>query len=660
MELFMKKTLISLSAVLLLTPGSLFSNNTYKDNFYQTVNQTWLASNTIPEEKIEISSFSQIDEKLKDQFQEMMAGFLKKKEPNAEEQMMIDLYLSYTNKAERNKAGISPLLKDLANIEKVNSYEALATIFADLSLKNVNIPYALSVGASLDDPTQYALGISQSGAALPKKYYDNNSSEAQKKIKNLSNYYKDIATLAKFETVDKTVENCMAVEAKLAHLFWTPEKNHEIKNIHNPTTYSKLNTMMSNLDLDGYFKVMDYPEVERLNVYQPSYIEEFNKLFKEIPLPVWKDYLRVHLLMTFAPMLSQGFEDASIKYNISEGLNAKLKPLNVRGVELVSGALSMLFGKYYVKAYFDEKHKEEIIKVVHTITEAYREVLTNSKRLSPATKEKALKKIDEMTFNIGYPNKWLDYTSIKSQKDNLIHNVIEINAFQHKRAVKKLKEKVVDREEWGRSPQEVNAYYNPQNNKFVLLAAILNEPFFDSNGSDAVNYGGIGFIIGHEIGHCFDDMGSQFDEKGRLKNWWTKEDYATFNLLKNKLIAQAEKYEILPGVYANGKIEIGEIIADLSGSEIALKAYLKITDSKKIPRKEALQNFFIQIAKTWRAKYRKQAIVMQNDSDPHPIGEYRTNGTIKNMDTFYEAFDIKKGDPMYIAPEARVHLWPTK
>jgi len=651
---------LSLLGTQLLSASSPSRQSTYKDNFYQTVNQSWLASNTIPEDKVEISSFSQIDEKLKQQFQELISTLMTKSEPNKEEQMIIDFYHSYTNVAQRDKVGATPLSKDLEGIAKVDSYEALATTFAKLSLMNINIPYSFGVGASLDDPTQYELSISESGIFLPKKYYDNNSSVAQKKIQNLSTYYKDIATLAKFATVDKTVENCMAVEAKLAHLFWTPEKNHEIKNIHNPTTYSKLNTMMSNLDLDGYFKVMGYPKVEKLSVSQPSYIEDLNKLFKEIPLEVWKDYLSVHLLMTFAPLLSQDFEKAGIKYSISEGLSAKLEPLPVRGVEFVSAGLSMLFGKYYVKTYFNEKHKVLITNVVRTITDTYREVISHSERLSPATREKALKKIDEMTFNIGYPDKWLDYSSIKSQKDNLIHNIVELSAFGHKRAVKKLKEKVVDREEWGQGPQVVNAYYDPQNNKFVLLAGILNEPFFDTNGSDAVNYGGIGFIIGHEVGHCFDDMGSQFDEKGRLKNWWTKEDYATFNLLKNKLIAQAEQYEILPGIHANGKIEIGEIIADLSGSEIALKAYLKITDSKKVPRKEALQNFFIQIAKTWRAKYRKQAIIMQNDSDPHPIGEYRTNGTIKNMDTFYEAFDIKKGDPMYIAPEARVRLWPTK
>jgi predicted metalloendopeptidase len=231
----MKKTLISLSAVLLLTPGSLFADsnmttasqnkhNTYKDNFYQTVNQTWLASNTITEDMAEISSFSQIDKKLKQQFQELISTLMTKSEPNKEEQMMMDFYHSYTNVAQRDKVGAAPLSKDLESIAKVDSYEALATIFAKLSRMNIDIPYEFGVGASLDDPTQYELGISESGIALPKKYYDNNSSVAQKKIKNLSTYYKDIATLAKFATVDKTVENCMAVEAKLAHLFWTPEK----------------------------------------------------------------------------------------------------------------------------------------------------------------------------------------------------------------------------------------------------------------------------------------------------------------------------------------------------------------------------------------------------------------------------------------------------
>ena len=262
-----------------------------------------------------------------------------------------------------------------------------------------------------------------------------------------------------------------------------------------------------------------------------------------------------------------------------------------------------------------------------------------------------------MTFNIGYPDKWLDYSSIKSRKDDLIHNIVELNKYASARQRKKLEDKVVDREEWGYPPQQINAYYDPQNNKFVILAAILNQPFFDVNADDAVNYGGIGFIIGHEMGHGFDDQGSQFDEKGRLKNWWTQEDYKKFNGLKEKLIAQADKYEIAPGVYANGQIEIGEIIADLSGSEIALRRYLKVAQEKKIPRKEALQAFFKQIARTWRAAYRSQAVIMHNDTDPHPLGEYRTNGTLKNMDAFYEAFDIKEGDAMYLAPEDRIRIW---
>jgi len=658
----MKTAMITLLITVILPLQSLHASNDtgkveYQSNFYQAVNKTWLEKNKIPDDKVEVTSFSEIDDKVKNQSETLISDMLKQKKHNPETKMITDFYLSFTNMGKRNKAGIEPLSKPFRQIDAIHSYDALAHLFADFSLQNFGTPYGRSVSAGMGDPTRYTLYFNQSGLSLPKKYYNTDSPEAKKKRKNLTNYYRNISILAKFDNVNRSVSNTLAVESKIAKIYWSPEKNHDIKNVNNPMSYDKLKALMSNLDLDYYFKTMQYPKDAPINVSQPSYFDDLNQLFKTITLQEWQDYLKVHLVTTFASYLGKPFEEAQIKYNISEGLNAKLEPIEDRGVRFVSGTLSMLFGKYYVEHYFDEKSKTDITKLVHSISDGYKEAITSSDRLSVSTKAKALKKIKEMTFNIGYPDKWRDYSSIQSTDNDLVQNIVELSKFTNARLRKKLEDKVVDREEWGYGPQEINAYYDPQNNKFVILAAILNQPFFDIDAADAVNYGGIGFIIGHEMGHGFDDQGSQFDEKGRLKNWWTKEDFEKFNKLKEKLIAQADKYEIAPGVYANGQIEIGEIIADLSGSEIALKRYLKIAKEKKAPRKEALQAFFKQIAKTWRAAYRSQAVIMHNDTDPHPLGEYRTNGTLKNMDAFYEAFDIKKGDAMYLAPEERVHIW---
>jgi len=629
----------------------------YRINFYQAANKTWLKRSTIPDDKVEVTSFSQIDDKVKKQSKILITEMLKQKDPNSEVKMITDFYLSFTNMENRNKAGIKPLSKPLGQIESIQSYAALAHLLADFSLQGFSIPYDAFVSAGLKDPTRYTLYFGQSGISLPKKYYDTDSPEAKKKRKNLATYYRDIITLAKFNDINRSVSNTLSVESKLAKISWSPEKNHDIKNVNNPMSYNKFKASMGDLNLEYYTKTMQYPRDAPINVAQPSYFSELNKLFKTITLQEWRDYLKVHLVNSFASYLGKPFEDAHIRYNVSEGLNTKIEPLEDRGTRFVSAALEMLFGKYYVEHYFDEKSKANITKLVHSISDGYKEAITTSERLSPRTKAKAHKKIEEMKFNIGYPDKWRDYSSIQSTKDNLVQNIVELKKFQKARSRKKLEDKTVDRDEWGYGPQQINAYYDPQNNKFVILAAILNQPFFDNAAGDAVNYGGIGFIIGHEMGHGFDDQGSQFDEKGRLKNWWTKEDFKKFNNLKKKLIAQANKYEIAPGVYANGQIEIGEIIADLSGCEISLKSYLKSAHENKIPRKEALQTFFKQIAKTWRAAYRSQAVIMHNDTDPHPLGEYRTNGTLKNMDAFYEAFDIKEGDAMYLPPEDRVQIW---
>jgi len=658
----MKTAVITFFLTSILTLTSVHASNDvntigYHTNFYQTVNKSWLEKNAIPDDKIEVSSFSEIDDKVKSQSKEFFSEILKQKNPNPEVKMMTDFYLSFTNMKERNKSGIEPLSKTLKQIDAIQSYEELAHLFADFSLQNFKIPFSRSVSPGMEDPTHYALYFDQSGLSLKKKYYNDDSPAGKKKRENLTNYYRNIAALAKFEDVNRSVSNTLAVESKLSEIFWSPEKNHDIKNINNPTSYEKFKTMMGDLDLDYYFKAMQYSHDVPIGVSQPSYFTGLNKLFKTITLQQWQDYLKVHLVSDFAAFLGKPFEEANIKYSISEGLNAKLEPIEDRAIRFVSANLSMLFGKYYVDHYFDEKSKTRITELVHSISDGYKDSISSSDRLSETTKAKALKKIKEMTFNIGYPNKWLDYSSIQSMPNDLIHNIVELSKFSNSRLQNKLENKVVDREEWGYGPQVINAYYDPQNNKFVILAAILNQPFFDAGAEDAVNYGGIGFVIGHEMGHGFDDQGSQFDEKGRLKNWWTKKDYEKFDTLKKKLIAQADKYEIAPGVYANGQIEIGEIIADLSGSEIALKRYLKIAKEKKIPRKEALQSFFKQIAKTWRAAYRSQAVILHNDGDPHPLGEYRTNGTLKNMDAFYEAFDIKVGDAMYLAPENRVHIW---
>ena len=327
-----------------------------------------------------------------------------------------------------------------------------------------------------------------------------------------------------------------------------------------------------------------------------------------------------------------------------------------QAVHYLNNNVGMLLGKIYVADAFDENMRETLQGIIKNIVDSYRIAINESPRMTSATKSKAIEKLDKMKFRIGYPDKWQDYSSLEPVPGTLVENHMRIQRYENKRNIDKLS-KPVDKDEWEMPPQTVNAYYVPTKNIFVLLAGILHEPFFSTNGTDAEHYGGIGFVIGHEIGHGFDDKGSRFDGDGNLVNWWSKEDTEAYNKIKNALIAQADNYEILPGKYLNGELEIGEIMGDASGAEISLRAFQNIIKSKHLDPDQGYRDFFIQLAKTWRDKLRPDFQLLILDKDPHPPSEFRANGIVKNFDEFHTVFITKPGDAMYMAADERVHIW---
>jgi putative endopeptidase len=315
-----------------------------------------------------------------------------------------------------------------------------------------------------------------------------------------------------------------------------------------------------------------------------------------------------------------------------------------------------LLGKTYVENTFDESIKVTLKEIIKNIVDEYRIAINDSPRMTAATKSKAMEKLDKMTFKIGYPDKWQDYSSLEPAAGELVKNHVRIQLYETRRNIDKLG-KPVDKEEWGHPPQNVNAYYDPTKNTFVLLAGILHAPFFSADGNAAAQYGGIGFVIGHEIGHGFDDQGSRFDGDGNLVNWWSEEDVASYNEIKNALIAQADSYEILPGKYLKGELEIGEIMGDASGAEISLRAFQKIIKARHLDPEQAYREFFKQLAETWRDKLREDYQLLLLDKDPHPPSEFRANGIVKNFDEFHAAFNTRPGDAMYLPVDQRVHIW---
>ena len=632
-------------------------NPDYKKNFYQAVNKNWIEHHHVSDEKSSINNFTDIQDKIDKELKQIVINLQKSKSLTAEEKIILDVYSSYTNVKLRDKKGISVLKEDIDNINSAKTHKDIMHLFAKFQKISVASPLSINPEFDAKDPQKHMIYIDQHGIQLLKEYYEMKDEKAKKEVELIQNLYKELFQVAQFDDADKKAQTVIDVETKLAKIYWSKVKTRDMSIAYYKLNFEDTNKLMSNLYLEDTLDILGYPKKLNFSIDQLSYIEDFNKLFKTIPVDDWKDYLKVKLLIHFGGYLSSDFTDVFLQYSIKKGLVKKDLSLDKKAISFISANVPMLLSKIYVKNYFSVKSKQKVTILIKNILNEYKIAITNTKRLSPATKEKALEKVRKMKFDIGYPDKWDDYSGIKSKDDDMIYNLKQISAFNHNQSLDKLS-KPKDKNKWaGHAPHVVNASYAPWLNRFVILAGILKEPFFSLNAPDVDMYATIGFVIAHEIGHGFDDQGSAFDGDGKLKNWWTKDDFKKFDVLKNKLIDQANRYEILPGKFENGNLEVGEIIADLSGAEMALSAYLKIALKNNIPRNKALKMFFTKLAHTWRGIYKEQYAKMVIDLDPHPLGEYRINGTLQNMELFYEVFDIKKGDKMYLDPEKRVKVW---
>jgi putative endopeptidase len=379
-----------------------------------------------------------------------------------------------------------------------------------------------------------------------------------------------------------------------------------------------------------------------------------------VPLETWKAYLQMHLIDAYAGFLSKAYVDERFSfYGTTLSGVKEMEPRWKRGVSAVEHAMGESLGKLYVEKYFPAERKARMEELVKNLLAAYKQSIDKLDWMSPATKKEAQAKLAKFTPKIGYPNKWKDYSALVVSRDDLVGNVMRSRVVEYNRELNKLG-KPIDRDEWGMTPQTINAYYNPELNEIVFPAAILQSPFFDANADDAVNYGGIGAVIGHEISHGFDDQGAQYDGDGNLRDWWTASDHKNFKAKTKMLVEQYNAYAPLPGYHVNGELTLGENIADNSGLAIAYKAYQISLKGKKAPVINGLtgdQRFYMGFAQVWRTKMREPQQIVQVKTDPHSPGEFRANGTVKNQPGFYQAFGIKPGDKMYLAPKDRVIIW---
>ena len=636
-----------------------------QDDFFLHLNGQWLKSAEIPADKSSWGSFAKLRDDTLPQLRAIVEAAQqdKNKKAGSDAQKIGDLYASFMDEKKLDAMGIKPLTGELSAIRSLKDKKGLPALIAHLAQIGVPAPYGVYVSQDARESTKYAVGISQGGLGLPDRDYYLKKDDA-KLVAVLAKYQAHVETMLKLagdKNAAASAQAVVALETALAEVQWTKVENRDPVKRYNKMSIDKLAELAPGYDWKhalaaaGVASKTDY-----VIVNQPSYLAALDKLVAQTELSSWKAYLEWKLVHDAAPYLSKPFADANFAFygTVVSGVTEQ-EPRWKRGVHLVESVLGESLGKLYVAQHFPPERKARMEALVQNLLASYQQSIDTLDWMSPETKKEAQAKLAKFNPKIGYPNKWRDYSRLAISRGDLAGNTLRASHFEYQRMVDKLG-KPVDREEWGMTPQTVNAYYNSGKNEIVFPAAILQPPFFDARADDAVNYGAIGAVIGHEISHGFDDKGSQSDGDGNLRDWWSKADRANFKAKTDALVKQYSAYSPLPGYHVNGELTLGENIADNSGIAIAYKAYKLSLGGKAAPVIDGLtgdQRFYMGFGQVWRSKMREQQQIVQIKTDPHSPGQFRANGTMMNQNGFYEAFDVKQGDKMYLAPEQRVIIW---
>ncbi|AZQ58938.1 M13 family peptidase [Maribacter sp. MJ134] len=631
------------------------------NDFTGYVNGTWVKNTEIPADK---SSYGvgyivheESEENVKKIIEESASGDFEK---GSDEQKVGDLFQSYMNMEKRNELGVTPLKAEFDKVDAIGTYDELATYFAYANKYGINAPLSLFVYQDLKDPTIYTVYTWQAGLGLPdREYYlkdDERSKEIQTKyVEHIEKMF-DLAGLPNGSKAAKTV---MDLETSIASKHLEKEKTRDLVGLYNMFSVDTLANIMPKFNWTNYLTEAGLADQKKLGVLMLNYTKALDKIITSTNLETWKTYLKWSVLDANASRLNEALDKQNWEFYSKELRGTKeQRPMWRRGVSTVNGTLGEVVGKVYVKRHFPPEAKEHMETLVENLLKAYEVSIKELDWMSEATKKEALDKLSKFTPKIGYPDKWKSY-DIDINPDDLFGNLRRSSLMEYDRELAKLGQPI-DKDEWGMTPQTVNAYYNPTMNEIVFPAAILQPPFFDLDAEDAVNYGAIGAVIGHEIGHGFDDMGSTFDGDGAMRNWWTDADKEEFKKRTGALVEQYNGYEVLPDLNVNGEFTLGENIGDLGGLSIALKAYKMSLGEDEAPVMDGFtgeQRVFIGYAQAWRNKARDEAIRVQISTDPHSPAALRVNGIVRNVPEFYTAFDIKETDSLYLAPEERVKIW---
>lgn len=635
-----------------------------QDDLFGYVNGTWLAGAEIPEDRAVYGSFHVLadaaEQNLRAIVEEAAASDA---EPGSTMRKVGDLYAGFMDEAAVDALGVSPIAGLLAEVEAIGDRAELVAVLGRLHRAGISGAFALWVDTDARDSTRYLPYLTQSGLSLPDESYYREDTFAEIRAKHRVHLAR-MLELAGLDDPQGRAERVIALETRLAGAHWDRVTNRDAVKTYNLVDADGLASLIPGFDWGRWGAELGAGDdrLAQVVVRQPTYLEAFATALDEVPLQQWREWLSWRLVHGAAPYLSSPFVAENFDFYGRTLTGApQLRARWKRGVALVEGALGEAVGQLYVARHFPPEAKTRMSQLVDNLVEAYRRSISDLDWMGPETIGRALDKLSRFTPKIGYPDRWRDYAALEIRRDDLLGNVHRAHASELDRDLNKLGGPV-DRSEWFMTPQTVNAYYNPGLNEIVFPAAILQPPFFDLEADDAVNYGAIGAVIGHEIGHGFDDQGSRYDGDGNLTDWWTDSDRAEFDKRTQSLI---EQYDALhprqaPDNHVNGALTVGENIGDLGGLSIAYAAYRLALDGRSAPVVDGLtgeQRFFLAWARAWRTKIREPELIRRLAIDPHSPDEFRCNAVVRNIDAFVDAFDVQPGDGLWLDPSTRVRIW---
>lgn len=633
-----------------------------QDDFFEYVNGAWLASTEIPADRARYSMFNVLNDATQENLQNIIQEAADANAPaGTNQQKLGDMYSSYMNEELANELGYKPLMADIEGIKGVSSLSDVAAKMGELSRINVDSPFGFFVYPDVKNPNIYGIWFGQSGLTLPDRdYYFKDEEKFVTIREEMVNYITSMMSAIGHENPAQAAANIVEIETMIAeHQIPRAEARDAEKN-YNKRSKEEVIALLDGFDLDAYAKAVGISDVDEMIIRNYPYFEKVGEIFTANSVEAWKDYLTFQLMDSYSASLSAEFVDLRFGFHSSTVRGVpENQPRWKRAVAASSGALGEVLGQEYVARHFLPKAKAKMDVLVANLIKAYGQSIKELEWMSPDTKEKALEKLSKFKPKIGYPAEWRNYSELVIEKGDLVGNRKRSAIFELESDLAKVA-KPINPVDWGMTPQTINAYYSPASNEIVFPAAILQPPFFNLEADDAVNYGGIGGVIGHEIGHGFDDQGSKYDGDGNLRSWWTDQDRTAFDKLGDKLVAQYDAFSPLEGMNVNGRLTLGENIGDLAGVAIGLKAYHLSLEGKEAPVIDGFtgdQRFFMGWAQVWRGKMRDDARRAQLLSDPHSPELFRVMGPLRNVDEFYEAFDVKDGDTMYLSPEDRVKIW---